>query len=70
MHTLVIVGGLALLIPVGSFAGAFWADVDGAVLAVLLIGCELVTTPRARPSRPPSEQSPQTLDGPVVEMGT
>ena len=45
-----ILSGLCLLIPVGSFSGAFWTDVAGIAIAGAIIAREINTTRRTRPS--------------------
>ncbi len=45
-----ILSGLGLLIPVGTFAGAYWTDVAGVAVAGAIIAREIGATRRARPS--------------------
>ena len=59
-RTLVIIGGLALLIPAGSFTGGLWTDVGGAVIGLFSIGREIIATRSARMSTPKTIPMPHS----------
>ena len=42
------IAGLALLVPVGTFAGAWWTDIAGALLAAAVIGPNVLARRRRR----------------------
>jgi TRAP transporter 4TM/12TM fusion protein len=46
----IVVSGLALLIPIGTFPGAVWTDVAGGIAAGIIVYYEYSAMRRARPS--------------------
>ena len=47
------VAGLGLLVPVGTFTGAYWTDIGGSLLAVIILGPDFLSRRRERTSAAP-----------------
>jgi TRAP transporter 4TM/12TM fusion protein len=47
-RTIAVVAGLALLLPSSAFAGAFWTDIFGFAVAILIIGYEYMQSKKTQ----------------------